>query len=83
MSVKVKTFDGDIILLSDGRLLRVLDSVALDTMSCVQFVDRDECCYINIKEIKLQHNFGKDPATSMNFQLARGLHLRLNKLAKI
>ena len=83
MPARVKTFDGDILLLSDGRLLRVLDSVAWDTMNCVQFVDRDECCYIEIKEVEIEHNFGKDPAAFMNFQLAHGLHLRLNRLAKV
>ena len=79
-----KLKDYDIILLADGSTAQVMDASpwAGDTI-CLLYVDSNEYSYVDSKSLKVEHNFGNDPTATMNFHLAHGLHVRLNRLAKV
>lgn len=76
--------NGDILLLMDGRILKVVDSKpSLGGLVTVQFIDREEESYLDIKKLDIENNLGQDGNAAFNFHIARSLHLRLNRLSNI
>lgn len=75
--------EGDILLLTDGRILRVVDTTSFGSdsnMMLVQFIDRSEQSYIERDNLDIESNLGNSGAALANFHAIHGIHLRLNRL---
>jgi hypothetical protein len=75
--------NGEILLLIDGRILKVVDSHSFgkdSTMIQVQFIDRSESSFIDADSIDVESNLGNSGAALANFHAIHGIHLRLNRL---
>jgi hypothetical protein len=78
--------DGDILLLVDGRILRVMDTKSFGSssnMGLVQFIDRSDQTYIDLDTLDIESNLGSSGAALANFHAIHGIHLRLNNLSKV
>jgi hypothetical protein len=78
--------EGDILLLVDGRILRVLDTTSLGSLSdmiLVQFIDRSESTFVDKNTLDIESNLGRSGAALANFHAIHGIHLRLNNLSKV
>lgn len=81
---KNKVNNGDIVLLSDGRMFRIVDvTPSYDEMIYIQFVDRDELSFVEYNRLDIEANLGKDPQALAMFHSIRGIHLRLNRMNQI
>lgn len=77
--------NGDVLLLLDGRMLKLLESKSEfeGFLPCVQFIDRDECTYCDFESYEVASNLGQEPTVLATFSAIRGVHLRLNKMARM
>lgn len=75
---------GDVILLSDGRIFAVVDVANFNKPTmCVQFIDRNECSYVDPDNFDIEKNLGQSNEVLAYFHSMRGVHLRLNRMSKI
>lgn len=74
--------DGDVLLLMDGRMLRVME-MRKDGLNAVQFLDRDEESYIAFDKIHIEGNLGQNDYVIASFYTSRSIHLRLNRMNKV
>lgn len=78
---------GSICLLSDGRIFKVIDNSNFNPkkqegMVCVQFLDRDECSFIEADRLDVvEENRGL--MALMVFESTRSVHVRLNRLNNV
>lgn len=76
-----------IVLLSDGRILKVIESSSFDTkkkkgLICVRFMDRDEHSYVEGEKLDVvEVNTGL--TALMIFESSRSIHVRLNRLSSV
>lgn len=74
---------GDILILLDGRMLRILHLDESSDVMNVQFIDKDDSNYLIQTGLYVQDNLGTEPAVIAMFNAARSIHTRLNQLAKV
>jgi hypothetical protein len=78
--------NGDILLLTDGRILRVVDNESFGSssdMMMVQFIDRNENSFVDKDTLDIEANLGRSGAALANFHAINGIHVRLNKLGNV
>jgi hypothetical protein len=73
---------GDVLLLNDESLLYIVSFVR-NGKSTVLLVDLDEHSCVDLKKYDIRYNLGSSQSVLANFYIARSIHLRLNKIAKI
>lgn len=77
---------GDILLLSNGRLARIISDVSdsyVKGLMEIQFLDRDEPSFMDPEDLDVEENLGSGSATLCQFYTARSIHLRLNRMNKV
>lgn len=81
----MKIKDGDILLLYNGNLVKILEvkSMEWNEMSNTQFMDKDEYSFSDIEDLHIHRNLGQSPEVYATFAAARSIHLRLNALNKV
>ena len=75
--------DGDVLLLEDSRMLRIIQKDAgIEHIvgGIVQYVDKNEESYTNLDKLVVQENLGNSPEVVATFYTAWGVHVRLNNL---
>lgn len=65
---------GTVLLLSDGRLLRLLEVGTDKELDEVQFVDREEPSFLRSKELDLEDNLGRSPSVLCQFYAAWNIY---------
>jgi hypothetical protein len=74
--------DSDVLLLMDGRMLRVME-MRENGLNAVQFLDGDEESYIAFGKIHIEGNLGQNDYIIASFYTSRGIHLCLNRMNKV
>lgn len=72
--------DGDVLLLEDSRLLRVIQKDAgIEHIreGIVQFIDKNHESYVDFENLSILQNLGNSPEVVANFYAAWGIHVRL------
>lgn len=83
MSARMK--DGDILLMHDGEMLRVIEVDAYGgDMTMIESVYEDEIKFVNTKSLRdMYENLGQEGATRALYHATRSIHVRLNKLGQV
>lgn len=85
MKKKSLSFEkGDILLLDNGRVVRIEDIGSLtgsvDDQLMLQYIDRDGMSYeFDPYALDIERNLGQSEAVLSSFYSARSVHLRLNR----
>lgn len=84
MKQKSPSFEkGDILLLDNGRIVRLEDVGAMDyytTPLILQYIDRDGATYeFSPESLDIEKNLGQSEAVLASFYSMRSVHLRLNR----
>lgn len=75
---------GDIVLTKHGEIFRIVDDGEGEYgIVMVHFIDRDEYSHIDPEEKHIEKNFGSSDTAVLLYTVARSIHLRLNRIAKI
>lgn len=74
--------NGDILLLSDGRLLRV-EKCGIACYTSVLYIDKEEISHVDTDNLLISDNLGQSSAILATFYAARSVHLRLNGFNRI
>lgn len=75
--------DGDVLLLTDGRLMKVLETKTAIGMTCVQYVDSDNFSYVSADDLDIGHNLGQGPIILAHFHGLHSIHVRFNRLGRV
>lgn len=75
--------NGDILLLLDGRMLRIEDVKSPGGLAAVLYIDRDEESYTDLDKLHIEANLGQSTNVLATFYTTRGIHLRLNRMNKV
>jgi hypothetical protein len=81
MKKKSGVEEGDVILLTDGRLARVTSPMqgSIDFYFMMQFIDTNgETMQLDDGTLDIDRNLGQSEEILANFYAARSIHLRLN-----
>lgn len=74
--------DGDVLLLQDSRMLRIIQKdpqIDQIMVGIVQFVDKNEESYVDFDTLEVQENLGNSSEVVAGFYFSWGIHVRLNK----
>lgn len=79
--------DKCVYLLADGRMFKVVDSSRYDSETgsgivCVQFVDKDECSFVEANKLDIVA-FDRGVSGMISFAAARSIHIRINRMSKV
>ena len=74
----------DVLLLSNGKMLQVVEKGARGLgLDMVLYIDNDSVTITDLERLDIAHNLGHGPVAVGTFHMIRGIHERLNKLAKV
>lgn len=75
-------FNGDVLLLSDSRLIRILEINEISDpgveLARVQFIDQTAEKFIRLDSLEVEANLGSRPEIVANFYAMWSMHKRLN-----
>ena len=70
--------NGDVLLLSDGRMVRKLEDLGTEFSVRVQFIDKNSESFIGLETLEIECNLGQSPEVVSNFYSGWSVHVRLN-----
>lgn len=78
---------GDVLILSDSRMCRVIDLdneiAGLPDVSTVQFINRNQETKIPLRVLKEGENLGQEPEVVASFYSTWSLHVRMNNMGAL
>jgi len=75
--------NGDILLLSDGRMGRITEHCALAyATAAIQFIDEMGPRIVTLDLLDIEQNLGQTPSVLAAFYSAMSVHLRINRMSK-
>lgn len=87
-SLEEPVLENDILLLANGRMLKVIDPAHGDNphmgdYSMITYMDSDEQTYCNFRELNIAKNLGKSKEILAIFHAAQSIHVRLNRIKSV
>lgn len=84
MRRKLNFTEGDIILYGNNLvMIQDLTPIQACNTICIQPIDKNECAYIDPKNLADCTNLGKSPEVAIQFHIGHSIHIRLNKLSNV